>query len=71
MNAVILWNTRYIDAALNALRDKGYRVDDADVARLSPLGDTHINIHGRYAFTSVQDERLRPLRDPDSSSDDD
>ncbi|WP_196844479.1 MULTISPECIES: Tn3 family transposase [unclassified Cryobacterium] len=69
LNTVILWNTRYIDAALNSLRDQGYPVDDADIARLSPLGDTHINIHGRYAFTSVQDDGLRPLRDPNSASD--
>ena len=70
LNTVILWNTRYIDAALNALRDRGYPVNDADVGRLSPLGDTHINVHGRYAFTSVQDDRLRPLRDPNSTRDD-
>jgi TnpA family transposase len=71
LNAVILWNTRYVDAALTALRDKGYPVDDADVARLSPLGDSHINVHGRYAFNSVDDNQLRPLRDPDSVGEDD
>ncbi|WP_431031548.1 Tn3 family transposase [Plantibacter sp. RU18] len=70
LNAVILWNTRYIDAALIALRAKGRPIDDNDVARLSPLGDTHINVHGRYAFTTVHDDRLRPLRDPDITSDD-
>jgi TnpA family transposase len=71
LNAVILWNTRYIDAALTALRDKGHPLDDNDIARLSPLGDAHINVHGRYAFTTVQDEHLRPLRDPNSVGDDD
>lgn len=70
LNTVILWNTHYIDAALNSLREEGYPVDDVDVGRLSPLGDTHINVHGRYAFTSVQDDGLRPLRDPNSASDD-
>lgn len=70
LNAVILWNTRYIDAALTALRPKGQPVNDNDVARLSPLGDTHINVHGRYAFTTVQDDHLRPLRDPNTASED-
>lgn len=70
LNAVILWNTRYIDAALAALREQGHRVDDADVARLSPLGDAHINVHGRYAFTTLSDATLRPLRDPAVSTDD-
>lgn len=64
LNAVILWNTRYIEAALTALREQGRQsLDDADVARLSPLGDAHINVHGRYAFTTLTDATLRPLRD--------
>lgn len=70
LNAVILWNTRYIDAALAALREQGHLVDDKDVARLSPLGDAHINVHGRYAFTMLSDGTLRPLRDPTISTDD-
>ncbi|HEY8703037.1 MAG TPA: hypothetical protein VIM08_19060 [Arthrobacter sp.] len=45
-------------------------VDDADVARLSPLGDAHINVHGRYAFTALSDDALRPLRDPTTPTDD-
>lgn len=70
MNAVILSNTRYIDAALAALREQGHVVDDKDVARLSPLGDAHINVHGRYTFTTLSDATLRPLRDPTVSTDD-
>jgi uncharacterized protein (DUF2461 family) len=45
LNAVVLWNTRYIDAAVAALRSSGYPVADEDAARLSPLGDKHINIY--------------------------
>ncbi|MEO8222646.1 MAG: Tn3 family transposase [Specibacter sp.] len=70
LNAVILWNTRYIDAALTVLREQGHPVDDTDVARLSPLGDAHINVHGRYAFTTLSDASLRPLRDPESITED-
>ena len=27
-----------------------YHADDADAARLPPLGDHHLNIRGRYTF---------------------
>ena len=62
LNAVVLWNTRYTDAAIDALRAAGNHVEDADVARLSPLGDQHINMLGRYAFTTSSPNGLRPLR---------
>lgn len=43
---------------------------DEDVARLSPLGDKHINVQGRYHFTitdAVLRGELRPLRTPDQA----
>jgi len=46
VNAIVLWNTRYQDAALNQLRSNGHPVDDDDVRRLSPLGHDHINLLG-------------------------
>ena len=36
LNCVTLWNTVYLDHALDQLRGQGYPVLDADVARLSP-----------------------------------
>ena len=39
-----------------------------DVARLSPLGDKHINVQGRYHFTitdALLKGELRPLHNPD------
>jgi hypothetical protein len=63
LNAVVLWNTRYVDAALKALRAQGYPVNDEDAARLSPLIDAHLNVHGRYTFTQPTADGLRPLRD--------
>ena len=72
VNAVVLWNTIYIDAALNQLRNEGFQVVDEDVARLSPLGHEHINMLGRYAFTlpdHVARGELRPLRDPNQPAD--
>ncbi len=67
VNIVVLWNTIYMDAALDRLRAEGFDVRAEDVARLSPLGFKHINMLGRYAFTlpdTVARGELRPLRDP-------
>jgi len=62
----VLWNTRYLDAALTQLRADGHPIDDDDVARLSPLIHDHINLLGRYHFTDPHNpgRSLRPLRDP-------
>ncbi len=38
---------------------------------MSPLGNSHINVHGRYAFNSFDDNQLRRLRDPYSAGEDD
>ncbi|MDN5743444.1 MAG: transposase, partial [Yaniella sp.] len=66
LNAVILWNTRYLEAALTGLRDRGHNVADEDVHRLSPLVSEHINMLGRYSFTAgATGTELRPLRNPD------
>jgi TnpA family transposase len=73
VNVIVLWNTIYMDAALNQLRAEGFDVRDEDVARLSPLGFDHINMLGRYAFTlpdTVARGELRPLRDPRIKGDD-
>src|SRR5215203_4688947 len=73
VNVIVLWNTVYMDAALNRLRAEGYEVREEDVARLSPLGFEHVNMLGRYAFTlpdAVARGELRPLRDPALAGDD-
>ena len=72
VNVIVLWNTIYMDAALDLLRAEGFDVRDEDVARLSPLGNEHVNMLGRYAFTlpeTVARGELRPLRDPRSVAD--
>lgn len=68
LNAVALWNTRYLDATVAQLRAEGLDIKDEDIARLSPLKDRHINFMGRYLFNikaSGPGQGLRPLRDPD------
>jgi hypothetical protein len=72
LNAVTLFNTRYLNAALDQLRAQGHPVLDADVARLSPLIRKHLNVHGRYSFLLPElPGDLRPLRDPNTVDDDD
>lgn len=74
VNAIILWNTIYMDAALDQLRAEGFDVRDEDVARLSPLAHEHVNMLGRYAFTlpePVARGELRPLRSPAALVDED
>ncbi|MFC8277113.1 Tn3 family transposase [Streptomyces sp. NPDC057271] len=72
LNAVVLWTTRYIDAAVAQLRAEGHEIRDEDIARLSPLKHKNLNVLGRYSFTaSVPAGGLRPLRDPDAPGLDD
>ncbi|MEU7028938.1 Tn3 family transposase [Streptomyces sp. NPDC046275] len=72
LNAVVLWTTRYIDAAVAQLRAEGHEIRDEDIARLSPLKHKNLNVLGRYSFTaSVPAGGLRPLRDPDAAGLDD
>jgi hypothetical protein len=73
LNAIVLFNTRYLDAAVTQLRAAGHHVRDEDAARLSPFVRHHINFHGRYSFTLPTDlgATLRPLRDPHAAGDED
>src|SRR5262245_56077553 len=43
VNAIVLWNTIYMDAALNQLWVEGLEVKPEDVARLSALIHKHLN----------------------------
>lgn len=68
LNSFILWNTRYLDAALTGIRCRGANVADEDVRRLSPLVSEHINMLGRYTFTADSTgTQLRPFRNPDET----
>lgn len=73
LNAVVLCNTRYLDASFAQLRAEGQDIKDEDVARLSPLKDRHINLLGRYLFNITAGgpgRGLRPFRDPGAVEDD-
>ena len=71
---MVLWTTRYLDAAVAQLGADGHDITDEDVARLCPLKDRHINFLGRYLFTIKAGrlgQGLRPFRGPDAPEDTD
>ena len=51
VNAIVLWNTRYMDAVLSKLQADGDAIADAHARRLSPLVHKHLNFLGRYHFS--------------------
>ena len=48
--AIVLWNTVYLERAVNSLRVNGQVVDDTLLQYLSPLGWEHINLTGDYLW---------------------
>ena len=64
-NAVITWNTVYMAAVIEQLRNEGYAVEDKDIEYLWRTRCEHINPYGRYAFNleSGITRELRPLRE--------
>lgn len=70
VNAICLWNTRYMNLVLESLRGEGFEIAEKNIERLSPLRHEHINLLGRYHFTLAENVRqgeMRPLRDPQES----
>ena len=64
-NAVIVWNTVYMQAALEHLRENSYPVCESDLVHLSPARFAHISRYGKYRFDlekAPQQKQLRPLR---------
>lgn len=65
--AIILWNTIYIEQAVQALLKTGQHIDENLLQHLSPLGWEHINLTGDYVWPRnkhVVKGNLRPLRMP-------
>ena len=68
VTAIILWNTRYLERAVAALREIE-NVPDRLLAHLSPLGWEHVNLTGDYIWAahhsmSKNIDGMRPLRLP-------
>jgi Tn3 transposase DDE domain len=66
-NAVIVWNTVYMAAAVEQLKQEGYPVYETDLAHIWPTRYAHLNVYGKYHI-NVEEVRgrkgLRPLRQP-------
>jgi TnpA family transposase len=64
--AIILWNTRYLQVAFDALRARGQTVTPDLVRHVAPLGWEHVGLTGDYVWTAEAQPiagELRPLRD--------
>jgi TnpA family transposase len=69
VNAIIAWNTVYIQRALDELQASGSVIASSDLARLSPLPRQHINLYGRHTFDiDPMPDGHRPLRAADATS---
>jgi TnpA family transposase len=63
--AIVLWNTTYLQRAVDYLRTQGHDPAPGDLAHLSPLGWEHINLTGDYHWDSLPaygPAQFRPLR---------
>ena len=64
-NAVVAWNTLYMQEVIKQLKLEGKEINEADFVHLSPARFEHINPYGRYEFDvdkTFSREDLRPLR---------
>lgn len=65
LNILVLWNTRYMNLAIEHLRTNNFPILQQDLVRLSPLTHSHINLLGRYSLIlpeNIRKGELRPLR---------
>jgi hypothetical protein len=63
--AIILWNTVYLQRAIDYLRGQDYEATPSDLAHLSPLGWEHINLTGDYHWETsptLGPDQFRPLQ---------
>ena len=62
-NAIVTWNTVYMNAAIERLRAEGKIGRDIDLGHLSPALYGHVNPYGKYRFEiEGRAPSLRPLR---------
>lgn len=63
--AIILWNTVYLERAIQFLKDRDQLIDENFLRHLSPLGWEHINLTGDYVWRQAKligKGKFRPLR---------
>jgi hypothetical protein len=65
VSAIVLWNTTYLQRAVDHLQRQGYHPTPGDLTHLSPLGWEHINLTGDYHWeisSALGPDQFRPLR---------
>lgn len=63
--AIVLWNTVYLEKAVDYLKQQGMDISEEYLQHLSPLEWEHINLTGDYVWNLKQAtslDKLRPLR---------
>ncbi|HDR9511974.1 TPA: Tn3 family transposase, partial [Burkholderia cepacia] len=63
--AIVLWNTVYLERAIEAMSARGVPADSTLLPFLSPLGWEHINLTGDYVWQrdrKIGVGKFRPLR---------
>ncbi len=69
VNAIIAWNTVYIQRVLDQLRANGEVIATSEIEHISPLARQHIHLYGHYPFDlATRPAGHRPLRAPASAS---
>jgi len=60
--AIVLWNTVYLERAIQAIKDHGQPIDENMLQHLSPLGWEHINLTGDYLWRQNREGRERQIQ---------
>jgi TnpA family transposase len=63
--AIVLWNTVYLERAVQTLPNRGQMIPEALLVHLSPLKWEHINLTGDYHWRrdgGLRNRKSRPLR---------
>ncbi len=64
INAISIWNTIYLEKAIDYKKSIGDEINEELIANIFPLGWEHINMLGEYSFKfddNKDKEILRPL----------
>ncbi|NYT00241.1 MAG: Tn3 family transposase [Methanocellales archaeon] len=61
-NAIIVWNTRYVQAIIDQLKNEVHNIQDSDLAHISPCRFDHINKYGKYSFDVDKELNRKELR---------
>ena len=62
-NAIIVWNTVYMTAVIEQLRNEGMEISEENIRRLWPTRYEHINVHGKFLFNVDEEMNRKGLRE--------